>query len=179
MEAFMKRKIIFIAILLLFISSVATTFAQSTTEGRSGRRRRVQNYTLTVNSNVKGAQIYIDGNAQKGSIPYSVSLESGTHTVTLKASGYHDGSATVNLNSNQTIQINLNPLKATIVPTKHHPDFIVIVDGKQQGSGPIKVLPGTHTIEFRIGALSAKGTYTFEAGRTYRVQPSLSIDFNY
>jgi hypothetical protein len=136
-------------------------------------------YTLTVNSNVNGAQVFLNGAAQKGSTPFTATLNPGTYTVTLKAAGYQDGTATVNLNSNQTININLQPLKATIVPTTHHPDFVMIVDGKQQGSGPVKVDPGKHTIEFRIGALSASGSYNFEAGKSYKIQPTLGIDFNF
>jgi hypothetical protein len=151
-------------------------FAQT---GARGGRRRAEKYDLTITSNVGSAMIYIDGTAQKVTPTHTFNLKKGTYTITLKAKGYEDGSATVNLNSDQSIRINLNPLKATIVPAKHHPDFIIIIDGKQQGSGPVQVLPGTHTIEFRIGALSAKGTYTFEAGETYRVQPTLGIDFNY
>jgi hypothetical protein len=170
-------KILLLTSLLAFVFGLMLTTAQ-TSRRRSGSSKPAT-YTLTVQSNVNSARVYIDNVPQKGSIPYSVTLDEGTYTVSLKAAGYEDGSATVNLNSDQSIRINLNPLKATIVPAKHHPDFIIIIDGKQRGSGPVQVLPGTHTIEFRIGALSAKGSYTFEAGKTYRVQPTLGIDFNY
>jgi len=170
-------KILLITILFAFVVGLSLSTAQ-TSRRRSGSAKTPQ-YTLTITSNVSAAQIYINGALQKGTPTYSTTIDEGTYTITLKAKGYEDASATVNLNSNQTIRINLNPLKATIVPAKHHPDFIIIIDGKQHGSGPVQVMPGSHTIEFRIGALSAKGTYTFEAGQTYRVQPTLGIDFNY
>jgi hypothetical protein len=136
-------------------------------------------YTLTVNSNVKGAQVLLNGAVQGGGTPFSATLNPGNYNVTVRAAGYQDGSGSVNLNSNQSLTINLQPLKATIVPSTHHPDFVMIIDGKQQGSGPVKVDPGTHTIEFRIGALSASGTYKFDAGKSYRIQPTLGIDFNF
>jgi hypothetical protein len=170
-------KILIITFIMLSVVSIAVFSQTGRRRGRSSNK--TPQYTLTVTSNVSSAQIYLDGAYQKASPTHRFTLDEGTYTITLKAKGYEDGSATVNLNSDQSIRINLNPLKATIVPAKHHPDFIIIIDGKQQGSGPVQVLPGTHTIEFRIGALSAKGTYTFEAGETYRVQPTLGIDFNY
>lgn len=179
----MKNKafIVTVIIVLFFALAVSAVSAQSSTR----RQRTVTNYELRVNSNIGGAQVEVrggegeKGTRKNGNIPYSVTLEPGTYTVTVQSPGYQDGSATVNLNGNQTITINLQPLKATIVPSTHHPDFIVIVDGKQQGSGVVKVDPGTHTIEMRIGALSASGTYMFEAGQTYRIQPTLGIDFDF
>lgn len=183
----MNRKvaIVFIAVVLLIAVPMTGIFAQS--RARSGRSGGgTTTYTLTVRSNVNGAQVTVSGgggekssSTQTGNIPFSGNFEPGTYTVTVSAPRYQDGTATVNLNGNQTITINLNPLQATIVPTTQHPDFVVIVDGKQQGSGPVKVDPGTHTIEFRIGALSASGTYTFEAGEAYRIQPTLGIDFDF
>ena len=177
-----KKLIAAIAVVFLLAFTVSTVSAQSSTR-RS--KKKATTYTLTVRSNVNGAQVSVQGGQgekgvrKSGNITYSDSFEPGTYTVTVSAPRYQDGTATVNLNSNQTININLNPLKATIVPSTQHPDFIMIVDGRQQGSGPVKVDPGTHTVEFRIGALSASGTYNFEAGESYRIQPTLGIDFDF
>ena len=175
-----KKIIAAILVVLLVMFAAASVSAQSTTR----RSSTPKTYTLTVNSNVSGANVTVTsggekGVTKKGRITYSASFDPGTYTVTVSAAKYQDGTATVNLNSNQTITINLNPLQATIVPSTQHPDFVVIVDGRQQGSGPVKVDPGTHTVEFRIGALTASGTYNFEAGKAYRIQPTLGIDFDF
>ncbi len=172
------KKTVTLAIFVLFI--LALPFSTLAAQSRARRSARSSpTFQLTVNSNVRSAQVYLNGNLQKATIPFNATLDGGTYSITLKAPGYQDGNATVNLNSNQNITINLQPLKATIIPSTQHPDFVIIVDGKQQGSGPIKVDPGNHTIEFRIGALSTSGTYSFEAGKSYRVQPTLGIDFDF
>ena len=136
------------------------------------------NYKLTVTSNVNGASVFINGNQQKGSIPYHTQLPPGTYNITIKADGYFDGNATVNLNKNQSVHINLQPAMATIVPTKPHPDFKVFVDGRQIFE-PEMVQPGEHTIQYSIGALQTQSTFYLEAGQTYRIEPVLSINFGY
>ena len=98
--------------------------------------------------------------------------------ITIKADGYFDGNATVNLGKNQSVHINLQPAMATIVPTKPHPDFKVFVDGRQIFE-PEMVQPGEHTIQYSIGALQTQSTFYLEAGQTYRIEPVLSINFGY
>ena len=136
------------------------------------------NYKLTVTSNVNGASLFIDGNQQKGSIPYHTELPPGTYSITVKENGYFDGNATVNLNRNQSVHINLQPAMATIVPTKPHPDFKVFVNGRQIFE-PEMFQPGEYTIQYSIGALQTQSTFYLEAGRTYRIEPILSINFGY
>lgn len=136
-----------------------------------------RSHTLTVDSNVKGAKVYLNGNLQKGGIPLRMqNLSPGTYDVTVRASGYFDGTATIDLDEDESIQINLQPAVATIIPMKPHPDFRVFVDGRQI-TEPEQVEPGQHTVTFTIGTLRAEATYTFKAGETYRIEPVLSLNF--
>ena len=180
----MKKKIILLFTVLLILIPLSL-FAQRTTPG--GRpekdppsRPAPTHYRLRITSNVNTATVFINGNYQQGATPpASFNLQRGTYTVTLRAPGFEDGVVTVNLNENENIHINLQRRRATLIPQTQHPDFILIVDGTRRRIQPLEIKPGVHTIEFRIGSLSVSGTYTFEAGQTYRIQPSLGIDFSY
>lgn len=182
----MNKRIIFTALIFLLIIPI-TVFAQRATPGGSSDKPPKEqpqptptHYRLRITSNVNTATVFINGNYQQGATPpASFNLQRGTYTVTLRAPGFEDGVVTVNLNENENIHINLQRRRATLIPQAQHPDFILIVDGTRRRIQPLEIEPGVHTIEFRIGSLSVSGTYTFEAGQTYRIQPSLGIDFSY
>ena len=178
----LKRAIVLLLILLALPSLL---FAQRATPGGDNKyggdpQPTPTQYRLRITSNVNTATIFLNGNYQQGATPpASFSLPRGTYTVTLRAPGFEDGVVTVNLNENENIHLNLQRLRATLIPQTQHPDFILIVDGVRQRMQPLELDPGVHTIEFRIGSLRTTGTYTFEAGQTYRIRPSLGIDFSY
>jgi hypothetical protein len=178
----MRKKVLIL--LLILMSLPALLFAQRATPGGDNKYgsqpQPTPTYRLRITSNVNTATVFINGNYQQGATPpASFNLQRGTYTVTLRAPGFEDGVVTVNLNENENIHINLQRRRATLIPQTQHPDFILIVDGTRRRIQPLEIKPGVHTIEFRIGSLSVSGTYTFEAGQTYRIQPSLGIDFSY
>jgi hypothetical protein len=136
-------------------------------------------YNLTVTCNVQGANVYINGSLKSGGTPLTITnLEPGTYTIRIKAPGYFEGSANVNLNNDKSVNINLQPARATVIPVKPHPDFKVFLDG-QQIFEPTRVQPGEHTISYTIGALETQNTFYFEAGKNYRIQPALSLSIGY
>jgi len=132
---------------------------------------------LTVTSNVSTAQVFINDAAQNNKgMPFSATLNLGTYTIGVKAPGYKDGSATVNLSTNQTVNINLELLMATVIAMKPHPDFKVFVDGSEI-TEPRTVPPGKHTVRYSIGALIIEQSYTFDPGKVYKFEPVLSLKF--
>lgn len=133
--------------------------------------------TLTVTSNVSDGMVYVNNAAQNNKgLPFSSTLSLGTYNVTVKAPGYYDGNASVNLTANQTVNVSLQPMLATVIPMKPHPEFKVFVDGKEI-TAPQTYTPGSHTVRYSIGALIVEQTYTFEAGKSYKFEPVLSLKF--
>ncbi|MEW6405331.1 MAG: PEGA domain-containing protein [Chloroflexota bacterium] len=136
-------------------------------------------YKLQVTSNVKGAQVYINGALQSGGIPFNTDLPPGNYSIAVKAAGYLDGSATVTISSkNEAVHLNLQPATATVIAMVPNPDIKVFLDG-QMVSTQFTVTPGNHEIRFSSGGFDVKGTYSFEAGKTYKVQPVLTINFGF
>ncbi|TFG60638.1 MAG: PEGA domain-containing protein, partial [Spirochaetales bacterium] len=109
---FMKR-IIFLSVLVLLVTG-GLLFAQSSTS--SGGRGGAKTFDLTITSNVGSAQVFINGAAQNNKgMPFTASgLAGGSYNVVVKAPGYQDGSASVNLTANQTVTINLNSMTAAL-----------------------------------------------------------------
>lgn len=133
--------------------------------------------TLTVTSNVSDGMVYINNSAQNNKgLPFSSTLSLGSYNITIKAPGYYDGNASVNLNSNQTVNVTLQPMLATVIPMKPHPDFKVFVDGREI-TAPQTYTPGSHTVRYSIGALFVEQTFTFEAGKAYRFEPVMSLKY--
>ena len=64
--------------------------------------------TLTVNSNINGANVIINGQ-QYGQTPLTTSLNPGSYNVQVTYPGYKTYNISVNLNSDQTIYANLEP----------------------------------------------------------------------
>src|SRR6056297_150851 len=63
-------------------------------------------HRLSINSNVGGAYVYIDG-SRVGTTPFSGSYEAGSYSVRVSSSGYQDWSRNVNINSNQSLNAQL------------------------------------------------------------------------
>lgn len=73
-------------------------------------KKAVQEYTLSVTSNVARAKVYVN-NAERGTTPLKISLEEDTYTIEVKATGYNDYSSTVRLNRDTTINAKLEAQK--------------------------------------------------------------------
>ena len=193
-----KSKIIIIIIILLIGSFV---FAQSS--GRAKSRSSVKNYSLQVNSNVRGASISVVGKdgaktsrfSQNTSdsvninskVPFKQTLKQGEYTITVSAPGYHTETRNINLTSNQNLTINLRLITAkviiTIPPTILNPKIsnpaaqIKIYDnGELLGKGNIfELTPGQHTIQIVSGGIMLQGTFRLQAGKSYTIEPSIDL----
>lgn len=132
-------------------------------------------YTLTVRSNAKGAQVYLNGALQPGSVPFTATLPPGSYTVMLKADKWEDGSINVTLNGNQAVNLNLKKARAMVTAVLADPNIMVFLDGKQEKNNPFRIEEGEHEITFSLGALSVTQTVTFEAGVSYTITPALTL----
>lgn len=174
----MRRPRIALAALIgLVLLSAGSLYAQSGTFGDSDRQQP-RSYQLTVTSNVRGAEIYIDGVRQRGTAPETFNLRPGTYTVRVEARGYESWQARVTLNSNQSIHANLIPPTATVllrIPSELLNDRVrdpwrlidFYLDGRLRTESRIEVDPGYHDVTLVSGGLQLNQEYYFEAGRFY------------
>lgn len=94
-----KRLMIFGFVALALVSCVTVTFAQVT-------------YQVRINSNVKGAYIYVDG-VFKGNAPLTIQVAPGRHTFKLTFEGYKDAETTLTITNNTTTTIELEKIEIT------------------------------------------------------------------
>lgn len=113
----------------------------------------VRNGTLLVNSNVGGAEVWING-ARSGRTPLQLSLREGTYEVVVRAGGYNEFRTSVRVVADQTVRVDarLTPIQTTLeisvniaVPVR------IFVDGNelgttQNGSLRITVNPDAHEL---------------------------------
>ena len=127
--------------LLLFAVAGATAFAQTgaSGSGRSGSSR----YVLTITSNVRGAQVFINAVRQKGVTPMELTLSAGSYSISVRADGYRDYVANLNLNRNMTLNANLQPITYNLTVTSSIRGSKVYIDGQGRGNSPVRLtLPG-------------------------------------
>jgi hypothetical protein len=175
-------------IALALAASVATLSAQSGTFGDPAPSRApiVRSHRLTVTSNVRGAEISIDGVRQRDTAPAVFTLRPGTYTVTVEARGYQPWRIRVTLDSDQTIRAELLPPTATVIldiPPEYLNDQLrdpwrsidFYVDGRLQRQTRVEVEPGYRTLAVVAGGLRLEAEFYFEAGRTYTVEPVMRL----
>lgn len=115
----------------------------------------VMSYQLTVNSNVNGADVFING-AQAGKTPYRGQVSAGTYTIVVRAAGYSEFSQGVTVNQASTVVANLAPLAVPLNLGRLFPGAEVFLNGARigvAGSNPFvaQVAPGTYTLTIRAG----------------------------
>jgi len=132
---------------------------------------------LTITSNVEGASVFID-RQYRGKTPYLEIISTGSHRVRISAPGYQDYVTTVDIKRTTSVHANLESHMAKVLVENSGPELTIFLDGRRVSS-KFEVAPGRHTLRFAIGAFTVERTYTFEGGKTYRVQPRLIIDFDY
>ena len=122
---------------------------------------------LSVNANVQGADVYVNGN-RIGRTPMTVQLAPGTYTVTVRATGYGDFNQTVQLQPMGQAQVNavLTALQAPLSVNANVQGADVYVNGSPVGRTPITVqlAPGTYAVTVR-----AQGYGDFN--QTVQLQP--------
>lgn len=105
------------------------------------------NYTLTVNSNINGATVYIN-NQQYGTTPFSISLNQGTYSITVRYSGYTDYNTSVFLNTNKTVNAILTGGTKTLTVTSNVNNADVYINGQKYGNTPLTISlnPGVYNL---------------------------------
>lgn len=142
-------------------------------------------YNLTVDGNVKGARVFINGNPQ-GMISYSQDLRPGQYTIKVAEFGYQEWETTINLTGNQKVYAELQPALASVQVSL--PSSVlnsrdkgaagkveIYVDGRRQGTS-FQLPPGQHEVEILSGGLGVKQTITVQPGASYTIEPAMGIN---
>ena len=132
----MKIKKTVILLLVLLVAG-ASAFAQTgaSGSGRSGTTR----YLLTINSNVRDSQVFINAVLQKGVAPMRLTLNSGNYNVTVRAPGYQDYVASVNLTRNFTLNVTLQPITYALTVNANIRNATVFVNNQPRGAAPVRI----------------------------------------
>ncbi len=128
--------------------------------------------TLRIQSNPSGAAAYVDGQ-YVGNTPVRYGTTSGSHTISVRQSGYQDFSSSVNVPGGGTIPVVANlsrivqngRLNLSSTPSGAQ----VYIDGQIAGNSPlaVNIAAGRHTVEFkRSGYETATATVDVRAGGT-------------
>ena len=161
--------------------SLNFTFQSSQPASPAGAR-------LSITSNVNGARIQISGPKKTaGTAPFAGNLPRGSYTITIAAPGYTTQTQTINLQQNENLHFNLQPPLATIQVIIQPENLnkmvndplsmVAIYDNGVLMNGTVFTLqPGRHTIQIVSGGMSTETTFNAEAGRTYTINPYLSIN---
>ncbi len=115
----------------------------------------VVNYTLSVNANVTGADVFING-IQAGKTPFSGQVSRGSYNVVVRAPGYNDFSQAVSVTGAAVVNATLNPVAVPLNLGKLFPGAEIFLNGTRIGvaSGSpfiAQVAPGTYTLTVRAG----------------------------
>ncbi|MBP7554109.1 MAG: PEGA domain-containing protein, partial [Spirochaetes bacterium] len=95
-------------------------------------------YTLSVSSNIAGADVYINDQLY-GKTPLNVSLPPATYKVVAKYAGYVDFVSSVNLSSNQNVTANFTPIKYTLSVVSNIRGAEVYINNQLKGKTPLSV----------------------------------------
>ena len=175
------------ALVGLLLIGAGSLFAQSGTFGESSRPL-IRSHQLTVTSNVRSAEIYIDGVRQRETTPATFTLRPGSYTIRVEARGYDSWQTRLTLNSSQTVRAVLTPPTATVllqIPPELLNDRVrdpwrlidFYVDGRLRRESRIEIDPGYHTIAIVSGGLQLEDEFYFEAGRTYTIELIMRLGF--
>jgi len=146
-------------------------------------------HTLSVDADVRGARVYINGDLQNGTAPLRVELERGRYTVKVIRRGFAPYEVTINLNRDTKIDAKLrasNPEVSIIIPDnilnnriRNPEDRIdVFVDGRKQRGFDFSVDPGRHRIRVEIGPLVLERDMNFRSGNTYTIKIGFAVDID-
>lgn len=141
---------------------------------------------LSVAANIPGAEVYLN-NAKAGNAPFLADLLPGTYNLRVSAPGYQDYNTVIVMNGPQTINAALAPLFATVsvsLPSQYlnrdqgapRPALELFIDGARQSGLQAQASPGQRTIRVTAGFLSFESIVVLEAGRSYTIEPALSLN---
>ncbi len=137
-----------------------------------GRGRQRQSLvTVTIQSNVKGADVTVDGSSV-GNTDLNLQLPTGSHTFRVTADGYRDWQQTIDIRSDRTITANLEQITNDLTVTANVPAQ-VFIDGRDSGRTRFRrsLPPGTYSITLRAeGYLDFTTTVTLDRARSIEAE---------
>lgn len=137
------------------------------------------NFNLTINSNVRNAQVYINNNAA-GPADKIFSLPGGTYQIRVSAPGYQDFLTTVQVGGNQVLPVQMMAAPGNlIIKAPRGIPVLVSVDGRpaklERDDESLPLTPGTHVIRLTYGNLTAETTIVMNPGQNIELVPQLAI----
>jgi hypothetical protein len=133
-------------------------------------------FPLTVNTNVPGAVLAIDGLTFAGN---AVTVIAGNHTLTVTAPGYQPMTLPfVQPSSANTLNVTLVALRATLTINTEKlfragTPFSLFLDNVETRGPILSVSPGAHTLRIVAGSLSIETSLSLNAGQTLTLVPSV------
>lgn len=142
-------------------------------------------HRLSVTANVVGARVYVDG-ALVGSTPFEGRFAPGTYEVRVAAPGFQEAATTITLVRDEsiafvlqqglaTVEVRVNPLFLDPRDRNALAQIKVYIDGRYENGFSFQLPAGRHDIRITSGGLSVEGTFELVAGRSYTIEPSLSL----
>lgn len=150
-----------IAIFILLFSLIAGALFGQT---------KVQRYVLNINSNVRGAKVFINA-VEKGTTPLRIQLNRGDYNIVIRSEGYRDFSQSLSLTRNASINATLQPMNFTLNVNSNVGGAGVFINDAAKGNAPLRVQlpPGDYRIR-----MSAPGYHDFNQ----RVQLNRNMTIN-
>ncbi len=112
---------------------------------------QVLNHSLSVSSNVNGAQVYVNGNLA-GTTPFSGQVPPGSYNLVVKAPGYVDYTQNVTVRGPTRVNATLQGMSYQVsIAAANVRGATVFVNGAQAGQSPYKAFlsPGVYTVTIR------------------------------
>jgi len=140
----MRRAAPIILAMLALLAAAAPLAAQSTTRGRSRAPAAV---TVTLQANVPGAAVSVDGLGPQGGSPASISLTPGTYTFRVSAPGFEPWAETYDIQRNQSLVANLVRTQFDLTISSNVAASVAI-DGATAGATTFRrrLDPGTYEV---------------------------------
>lgn len=141
---------------------------------------------LTITANVNGAQVFLN-NALVGTTPFAGQFAPGSYAVRVTAPGYTDASTVVNLTKNEalalmlqtgfvSLNVNINPAYLDPQNKNALAQVKVFIDGQFVNGFSFQLPTGKHNIRISSGGLSFAADFDFAPGRTYTIEPMLTLN---
>lgn len=160
----------------------SATAHYSVGSGSSTQPPAARTGTIRVESIPRGAEVTIDGR-YVGTTPNTFTVNEGSRTVVVSASGYDDYRTNVNVRANQSTTVSARlserpaPREADITFDTNPRGADVYVDGRYVGTSPMTMRgmsAGSHTVEFRLSGYERYSTnFTVRAGENRTVDARL------
>ncbi|POQ98816.1 hypothetical protein AU468_12310 [Alkalispirochaeta sphaeroplastigenens] len=143
-----------------------------------------QEFTLQVESNIRGARVFINGNP-RGMTNHSERLRPGRYTIRVSEMGYQDWETTLDLNRDERVVVQLQPALATVrvsIPSgllnsrERNPSSLVRVrvNGEVQSGSSFQLPAGRYTVSLESGGLELHQDISVQPGRSYTITPNFS-----